>query len=272
MTPAYKHIFLSPHYDDAALSCGGAIHQLIQTGQPALVITVCAAPPNPADPLSPFAEALHSAWGNPTDTVATRRKEDQLSMEILGADYRHLSFTDCIYRGDPQRKTWYYTSDPDLFGEIHPADMPLAQHMAAAIGDMVPPTRETVIYAPLTVGHHVDHQLTRTAAGLLQAQGWNVVFYEDYPYCDPEFPFTKMIGEGHRYILAATLTATQAVLQPQLRPLSTKDLQAKVDSIRAYASQLPMLFGGEAAMEQRVRAYALHVGQGSPAERIWLTA
>ena len=270
MIHSNDHVYLSPHYDDASLSCGGAIHQQIQAGQPVLVITICAASPDPGEPLSLFAEVLHDAWGNPANLVATRRAEDQASMAILGVDYYYLDFIDCIYRRDPEQGTWHYCSNQDIFGDIHPADLPLAQRIAEVIGNIVPRNDETIIYAPLTVGHHVDHQLCHAAARQLQQQDWNVVFYEDYPYCDPGYPFTKLIREQHQYTLAATLAAAGARLRPQLRPLTTENFQAKIESIRAYASQINVLFGSEVPIEERVRAYALRVGQGDPAERIWL--
>ena len=269
MTYSSHHIYLSPHYDDASLSCGGAIHQQAQAGQSVLVITICAAPPQPDEPFSPFAESLHHSWGNPTDIVAARQAEDRLSMEILGADYLRLNFTDCIYRGQPQQAKWYYNNDPELFGSIHPDDLPLSQNIAATLLEQVAVGADTMIYAPLGVGHHVDHQLVHAVAWLLRQQGWTIAFYEDYPYADPDSRFAAKGWD--RYSLTATLAAQPAVnLQPQLRFFSEENLQAKIDSVRAYTSQLETLFGGEIAMENQLRRYALRVGEGRLAERIWI--
>lgn len=270
MTDAYQHIYLSPHYDDASLSCGGAVHQQAQAAEAVLVITICAASPRPDEPLSPFTQAMHRRWGNPADVVATRRVEDQASMGILGADFRRLDFMDCIYRGQPRAGEWYYNSDADIFGQIHPADLALIPKIVEAIVDAVPAGGNRVIYAPLAVGHHVDHQLAHAAAWQLRAQGYAIAFYEDYPYADLNyFPH----GEDNPYTLQATLAALQAAnLRPQLRPLSAANLAAKIDSIRAYASQLQLLFGGKAEMAARVRDYARLVGEGNPAERIWIPA
>jgi hypothetical protein len=58
-------------------------------------------------------------------------------------------------------------------------------------------------------------------------------------------------------------------LHPQLRFFSAEDLQAKIESVQAYASQLEMLFD-KAEVEQPLRAYALRVGEGQLAERVWL--
>ncbi len=268
MTNSYHHIYLSPHYDDASLSCGGAIHQQVQAGASVLVITVFAAPPMPGEPLSPFAEAMHRRWGTPEDVIATRQLEDQASMEILGADYLRFKFTDCIYRGHPQQEAWYYTSDADIFGEIHPADRPLVADIVEAMREMIPAGEDMTIYAPLTVGHHVDHQLVHAVAWQLRAPAYTLAFYEDYPYAALD---NLQTGQETPYTLQVTLAARQVVnWQPRLCFLSEENLQAKIESVRAYTSQLPVLFGSEAEMEQRVRNYALRLGQGRPAERIWL--
>jgi LmbE family N-acetylglucosaminyl deacetylase len=269
---AVRHIYLSPHLDDAALSCGGAIHQQVRAGEGVLVITVFTAPPEPGQPLSAFARGLHERWGNAADIVPVRRAEDRAAVGRLGASLLHLAFNDAIYRGRPAQGEWFYTNNSELFGEIHQADLPLAGAIAEAILEIAPqPDKATVIYAPLTVGHHVDHQLVYEAAGRLNRAGRAVVFYEDYPYVDPAYPYTQAPADDDKpYSLEATLAAKQSAhWQPQLRPLSEADLAAKIDSVRAYASQLDMLFGGEGKVADWIRPYTLHVGQGKPAERIW---
>ena len=52
------HVYLSPHLDDAVLSCGGMIHRQAQAGERVVVVTVCAGDPPPG-PLSDFARSLH---------------------------------------------------------------------------------------------------------------------------------------------------------------------------------------------------------------------
>jgi LmbE family N-acetylglucosaminyl deacetylase len=267
----YDHVYLAPHYDDISLSCGGSIHRQAQAGEAILGVTICAASPA-GETFSAFAEFMHQSWGNPDEVVATRRAEDEASLQILGADAQRLGFLDCIYRGDPAAGIWYYNNDVELFGQIHPDDLPLASEITAALVDLIPDKNGPTIYAPLTVGHHVDHQLAHLAAWQLHQQGYSIIFYEDYPYADPNYPFSYHGGEN-RYNLAAALAAPRpGQLRPQLRPISEENLEAKIKSIRAYASQLQILFGGEAAMAQYVRQYALYVGEGSLAERVWLPA
>jgi LmbE family N-acetylglucosaminyl deacetylase len=264
-----QHVYLSPHYDDAALSCGGTIHRQIQEGQRVQVITICAAPP-PSPHFSTYAEKLHRDWGDPGDAVATRRREDEAALAILGAAGHYLFLPDCIYRGASPAGPWYYNSDADIFGQVHPADMALAAEITQAGVEQVPQRSETVIYAPLGVGHHVDHQLTHRAAWQLRAQGYHIIFYEDYPYADPQYPFTRF-GEGNQYDLAEALKEPRpARLSTHLYPLEEDDLQAKIRSVAAYASQLSSLFGSEAAMATHLRNFAFYIGQDRPAERFWM--
>jgi len=269
---AYQHIYLAPHYDDASLSCGGAIHRQTKAGEPVLVVTIFASPPPPNEPFSPFAQEMHAIWGNPADIIATRQAEDQASMAILGADYVRLKFVDCIYRGQPRRGIWYYNNNDQLFGRVHPDDMPLADDLVAAIGEVAPAADDTLVYAPLTVGNHIDHQLVYAAAWQLHRQGWTIAFYEDYPYADPNYAPHDRQQNPHG--LEATLDRLQLghTLQPRLRFFSEQGLQAKIRAVAAYASQLQMLFKGRANMEKWVADYARHVGSGNPAERVWIPA
>lgn len=90
-------IYLSPHLDDVALSCGGLVWEQSQAGEQVEVWTVCAGDPPPG-PLSPFAEELHRRWKTGPEAAQPRREEDKRSLEFLGASPRHFPLPDCIYR------------------------------------------------------------------------------------------------------------------------------------------------------------------------------
>lgn len=265
----YDHVYLSPHFDDAVFSCGGAIHQQCQNGQAVLVVTFCAAMPDPGEPLSPLAERFHAWMGHPADVVAARRREDRAALAIVGAEGLWLDFKDCIYRGRSCEHLWHYTSIREVFGRIHPNERTLAEVMAVAVNERVSIGSKTTIYAPLGVGNHVDHQLTHCAAWVLHAQQGRLVLYEDYPYADPDRPHP--IDESIASSPASTLAATAAtLLAPRFVHLSEADLQAKIDGVRAYRSQLAMLFGEEAAIPSRLRTYASRHDPYRLAERFWI--
>jgi hypothetical protein len=121
------------------------------------------------------------------------------------------------------------------------------------------PAEARVIYAPLGVGRHVDHQIVHAAARSLLALGFQVVFYEDYPY-----------AETPGAVEAALAAAGAQRWQCRVIPLAAENMAAKVLALGYYRSQMPILFGGAELMPSRVWAFA---STRSPefglAERTW---
>lgn len=259
MSDFYAHVYLSPHLDDAVLSCGGLIHRQARAGQPPLVVTLFSGQPGTDAQLSAFAQSQHARWGSPEDVMALRWAEDRAALALLGADYLRLNYLDCIYRGrdHSDQPDWYYASEEALFGPVHSAEQGLPDELATVLSEFIPPGKNVTLYAPLTVGNHVDHQLTSAAALIMRAQGWSLRFYEDYPYVETEGT------------LAAALAARGAdYWQPVVTPLDEDNLAAKVEAIACYESQLGVLFGGAEAMATRVRGYVARAG----GERLWESA
>ena len=69
-------IFISPHLDDVALSCGGLVWRLAQEGQQVSIWTVLAGDP-PDEDYSEFARINHQRWGiSGVEAIAMRREEE----------------------------------------------------------------------------------------------------------------------------------------------------------------------------------------------------
>jgi LmbE family N-acetylglucosaminyl deacetylase len=262
------HIYLSPHLDDVVLSCGGRIWQQAQAGERVLVVTVFAGAPAPDAPLSPFARELHARWGYLADAMARRQEEDLTAVALLGAKAIHWPYTDCIYRQTPGDH-FPYASEGALWGEIHPAENGLLVELAARIAAL--PSSwdgahglKSVMYAPLAIGHHVDHQIVRHAAcnALVSAAlGWGQVHYEDYPYAqDPQ-----AVQAALRFKPEPTETQWRA----EVTPLSEGALEAKIVAIACYHSQLSTFWTSLAEMTAAIQAFAERTGGGRPAERYW---
>ena len=83
-------VFLSPHMDDAVLSCGGTIHRLNRRKVPVEVVTVFTG--SPTGELSPLAKWMHNAWGLPYNAVVYRREEDRQAIASLGGRATYLPF------------------------------------------------------------------------------------------------------------------------------------------------------------------------------------
>lgn len=169
-------VYLSPHLDDVALSCGGMVWEQVRAGNRVSIWTICAGDPAEED-LSPFAKSLHDRWGNHENSIISRRLEDLASCAILGADACHFEVLDCIYRRSPDSGYFLYDSEESLTGPIHPSDKILADRIGEDLVRLLP--QGACVVCPLAAGDHVDHHLTRAAA---ENTTLPLFYYVDYPY------------------------------------------------------------------------------------------
>jgi LmbE family N-acetylglucosaminyl deacetylase len=232
------HLYLSPHMDDAVLSCGGQMAAQIERGERVRVLNIFAGIPDYTR-LSAYAERQHNKWGRPADPVSTRRIEDERVLDDLGAEVEYWEFYDCIYR--QANGEFLYTHHDAVFGPIHPAETALIATLTHNLRRLTETWPEAVFYAPIGAGGHVDHRLVRASAVALQRTGLPVQFYEDFPYVARE----GVLGEAQAE-LPVTWTS-------HLTPI---DVARKIATIAGYASQLLAVFHDPDAMPDVVRGYA----------------
>ena len=233
-------VFLSPHLDDVAISCAGLAWELSQGGHPVSVWSICAGQPPPG-PLSEFAESLHARWETGSQAARIRRAEDRRSCRRMGARPLHLDLPDCIYRRAGSPPAHLYTSVQDLFGPLLPAEQPLIRRLARRLLRRLP--FDACLVAPLALGNHVDHQLTRQAAEQI---GRPLYYYADYPYAALES------GELD--------SLRQAGWQPQVWPVSQPALQAWVAAVWDHQSQISTFWSGLADLQATIAAYCEQMG------------
>ncbi len=235
-----RHIYLSPHFDDAVYSCGGWLWQQAQAGAAVEVWTLCAGDP-PAAKYSPFAQELHARWGLAgAAVVAARRAEDQAACARVGARGRYFDLPDAIYRREEGGEA-LYTSRAAIFGPLAAAERPLLRSLAADLASELEPTDS--LYCPLALGNHVDHQLARRAAEQLARP---LTFYADLPYVlDSEDGLAGLLPAGaHRAV----------------HPLSEEALVAWAQAAAAYASQLSSFWPDAAALQAALSGYLARHG------------
>lgn len=227
-----RHIYLSPHLDDAALSCGGLIREQTLRGEHVEIWTVFTGLPDGAD-LSALARAVHASQGTQTatETLALRLAEDRTACALLGAHPRHLGLPDAIYRTRLDGSPVY----AELFVPIDPVEAGIPAHIAETISGLLEVGDR--VAGPLCMGGHVDHRVVRAALERIGLPHW---FYADIPYLI-RFP--------------EELAASTAAMRPTRFEVSPRALEAWLDSVAAYASQMEPLFGSEAAMREAMRAY-----------------
>jgi LmbE family N-acetylglucosaminyl deacetylase len=255
--PAARHIYLSPHLDDAVLSCGGMIYRQAQSGQPVAVITLFAGSPPAGHRLSPFAESFHERWQSSappgpdfSDPPAVRRAEDVRAFATLSPAIRaiHLPLLDCIYRIDPASGVALYASEEALFGVVKPGDP-----APTTLRDAPPLPPDAILYAPLSVGGHVDHRVVRSAVAGWDVPPRQVRYYTDYPYAARPGALEAVIGDG-------------AGWESVIIPLDEEALAAKIEAVSQHASQIRTFWVDADSMAAALRDYTHQVG----GEQLWL--
>ena len=233
-----RWIYLSPHFDDAVLSCGGLIYEQVHGSVSPEIWTILAGNPPPG-PLSEFARQNHALWGftNGEQAVAIRREEDEAAAAVLGADLVHFDLPDCIYRRSPAGE-YLYTGT--VLTSPHPSDRRLHIRIATALRNEL--RQDDVLVCPLGLGGHVDHGLVRRAAEYLQRP---LFYYADVPYVlnHPE-----------------TLPAAIASFASQRYRVSEAGLDAWLRAVAAYRSQLDSLFKGTGSLSDAIRSFCGGVG------------
>lgn len=238
-----RWIYLSPHFDDAVLSCGGLIWEQSQAGTPVEIWTIFAGNP-PAGPLSAFAQSNHALWGTNggEETIALRKAEDQDAASLVGADLVYFDISDCIYRRSPAGE-YLYTET--VMTAPHPADRNLPRRIATALKSEL--RQDDHLVCPLSLGGHVDHVLARRAAESLHRP---LRYYADIPYLlnNPQ-----------------VLDPAVARLQNELYRISAEGLKAWLEGVAAYKSQISSLLKTEGTLFDAIHSY----WEGWHGVRLW---
>jgi glycosyltransferase involved in cell wall biosynthesis/LmbE family N-acetylglucosaminyl deacetylase len=243
-----EHVFFSPHLDDVVLSCGGLISALVGRGEKVRALTVFAGAGKRPLP-SAFARHLHEKWGL-RDSPADRLEEDRRAFRRLGvAEVEHWEFLDAPYRHNESGTPLYCTYD-ELKEKPAAEDVPLVEELARRVREYLPAAAVARRwYFPLGLGGHVDHQLLFQVGLRLRAEGWDVRFYEDWPYAEAYEPADTVLGWMSEKVDIALAPKHAAIVE--------------------HRSQLPGLGGSAAALRRRLTRYAHRVGAGRPQERYW---
>jgi LmbE family N-acetylglucosaminyl deacetylase len=239
-----RWVYLSPHFDDVALSCGGMVWEQVQARQEVEVWTICAGAPGPNAVISDYAQELHARWGTGPEAVFARQAEDERALRWLGAGPRYWDLPDCIYRRLPGGNC-LVNGEGDLWQPLHPAEQGIVDHLAAWIcqGLARPASpMDTRLVSPITLGNHVDHSLVRAAAEIAaQSSHIEAWYYPDYPYAvKPNMNWSGKVGENW---------------QQTCQPVSRAALAAWQEAVASYASQISTFWSTRAEMNAGLEAY-----------------
>ncbi|HEX3803750.1 MAG TPA: PIG-L family deacetylase [Solirubrobacteraceae bacterium] len=212
--------FVSPHFDDAVLSCA----RQIATRPGSTVVTVFSGGPDRVDPLTAWDENCGFAPGD--DVPAVRAQEDEDALSSLQARASGLAFWDGQYRsGSPSRLVRAVRARLGT-GRLVP-------DIAETLGGVVEDLGLETVFIPLGISHP-DHKLTAQAclqvARVRPQTRWMV--YEDLPYA-------RESAEAREAAVAA-VAAAGFTLEP-LALGDGVDLERKRTAIECYRSQLKAL-------------------------------
>ncbi|MFN2160131.1 MAG: PIG-L deacetylase family protein [Anaerolineales bacterium] len=254
-------IYLSPHLDDAAYSCGGLIWMQSQSDQNVSIWTVFAGD-SPGGSFSPFAETIIKRWGLMDNPSKFRRNEDIRSCQILGAEWFHFDFPDAIYRIIPHNEAttnnssmnFLYPDEAALFGPVNQKESQLVGLIADQLMTELKEKHsmdefffnKVQLVCPMGLGNHVDHQWSRIAA---ESLGLPLLYYADFPYAQ------YALDELHRM--------TRSEWKKMLFRISQSGLTAWQNAIEAHQSQLNTFWSDKKEMQKNVSKY-LEVMGGIP--------
>jgi LmbE family N-acetylglucosaminyl deacetylase len=141
-------IVVSPHLDDAALSCGGGIARFVGAGV--------------GD--QPF---------------SVRRAEDFAATDLMGVSSEHLGLLDAIYRRSASGEPLYSA----MLGEpaAHDETRFLPRLEETLRGSSLTSQQWSRVLCPTGIGEHPDHVLTRQAVEQIVDRR-KIVYYDEYPY------------------------------------------------------------------------------------------
>ncbi|MDP8903757.1 MAG: PIG-L family deacetylase [Chloroflexota bacterium] len=232
-------------------------------------ITALETPERPLAESIPVQASLEPIDWSAADAMALRRAEEERFAYLMEASVVFLDLPDAVARG--------YAGDDQLLGEVRDDDLPPYPLLRREIVRLEP----QMVYFPLGVGNHVDHQLCQAVALALLAEGrrWvmpgpsfvgRLSFYEDFPYAwwtdyegllrdgrlDLDLPPGVGIGANYADI--------------------TDMLDRKAAGISLYASQLGRLFESRQQMLDDLAGYHRRVALAGSisgfAERYWVTS
>lgn len=143
-------LFVSPHFDDVALSCVAHVRRACERGR-VVVLTVFAA-------------------GQPE-----REGENREALSMLGAESVVLPFADAPARLAVQ------PSFASLLLTRYDCEERDCNEIARAIAAVQRQVKATCVFLPLGVGGHVDHRVVHAAHRALPGE---IRFFEDRPYAD----------------------------------------------------------------------------------------
>ncbi|HWI87536.1 MAG TPA: PIG-L family deacetylase, partial [Sphingomonas sp.] len=163
-----KHIYVSPHSDDVALSCGGQIILGAARGNDVLVLNI----------FRSDAEDAHSAPDGATNVLfdsinSDRTREDKAAWDSIGIEAQYANLPEALLR-----RKFPFSILPGR------RDDGIANEIIEVLLSYIKLYPDALLYFPAGFGNHVDHLACTKAAFRLLDDNIveKIMLYEDTPY------------------------------------------------------------------------------------------
>lgn len=213
-------LIISPHLDDAALSCS---LRILERPSESRVVTVFGGTPSEEATPNEW-EALTRA-SSPASRATSRQEEDRAAWSSVGARFEHLA--------------------------IHEHMPPHIRRgrIAAALEPLL--ASDDLLLLPAGIGGHPDHVLVRECCLELLSSTQRVVLYGELPYAAYYgWPDARSGLDVHAFwnVALRDLRDRGAVGSPRLKGLSADQVVAKRALVAFYETQIEAISGGSLDM------------------------
>lgn len=275
-----KICIVSPHLDDALLSCGIRMQREIAQSNDILVLNIFTAGTN----------------------AANRRVEEENAIGKAGAQPFFLDELDA-----PDRDPQYWSNTKLFFGALEDIPEAYISKVEARLNDFFAEHKIDVAYFPLGAGNHIDHRIAFKIG--MRTKHIPVKFYEDRPYIlwpgvlhgrmnqigsdavlSPvtEHMMRDSLGDYHYlkhfvpegeyqenclplYFQALNQKSSNVLKSDSETLVATEDeLRHLYDCLSLYESQMKLIYKDyESFVKDSLRSEQVHSGREIYAERSW---
>lgn len=247
-----KILVISPHLDDAVLSCGDYINHMVGIGNTVDIITVFSGSVNEKE-LSFAAQQFHNNCFLLADAMKIRKKEDINAAFFLKTNNYYLDFPECLYRKDDIGNI--YPNLKDIYHFENERDQDMLKQVSESLKQSI--NNYDIILVPLALGNHADHLLVNKAVMRIKTiiKG-KVYYYEDVPYTCYYYKNNNVSDWGEKML-------------SQIIQLSQHDFNQKISAVLYYRSQLNILWSNYKEMLKQLDKLSFKYSDHR-AIRLWL--
>jgi len=207
--------FISPHFDDAVLSAGALMAYLSRQTKVKVINIFTKAGPKPYT-LSARAFLTQCGYQDAEQLFVDREKEDAQVLSNVVDEVSNLGYSDALWR--KKANTWAGQIFPEvdhvyltyrfhiIRGKISKNDYAMMEQIRKRLHALIN-DKNAVIFAPLGVGSHIDHVITRKVA---EAQKHQLIYWSDFPYNEKQAVESKHL---HSFSFGEDLAKKKMLIQ-----------------------------------------------------------